>query len=138
MREPPRAVDANVLLRYLLDDVPEQSDSARRLIDSDTPLGLTAVVLAELAWTLRGPLYRHDRAEVARVLAALVARANIMAVGFVKAEALAALATCAAATGAADFGDALIAACARSEGITEVYSFDARFARAGLMPIAPG
>lgn len=59
--EPLRAVDANVLLRYLLTDVPDQAERARLLVDSDQPLGLTAVALAEIAWTLAGPHYRYPR-----------------------------------------------------------------------------
>ncbi len=52
MAEPLRAVDANVFLRYLLQDVPEQATQARRLIDSERPLALTAVTLAEVAGRL--------------------------------------------------------------------------------------
>jgi predicted nucleic acid-binding protein len=39
--------------------------------------------------------------------------------------------------GAPDFGDALIAAIARSSGVTEVYAFDRRFERAGLAAVQP-
>jgi predicted nucleic acid-binding protein len=49
MAEPLRAVDANVFLRYHLQDVPEQATQARQLIDSERPLALTAVTLAEIA-----------------------------------------------------------------------------------------
>jgi len=113
MPEPLRAIDANVLLRYLLSDVPEQAHRARRLVDSEQPLGLTAVALAEVAWTLAGPRYRRARATVATQLIDLLARENIVTVGFDKAEAQAALMACAVQVGAANFGDALIAACAR-------------------------
>ena len=137
MPEPLRAIDANVLLRYLLSDVPEQAHRARRLVDSEQPLGLTAVALAEVAWTLAGPRYRRARTTVATQLIDLLARENIVTVGFDKAEAQAALMACAVQVGAANFGDALIAACARSAGVQEIYSFDQRFARTGLTPLAP-
>lgn len=133
-----RAVDANVVLRYLLNDDQEQSELASRLIDSDQQLGMTAVALAEIAWTLAGPHYGRPRADVARALVGLLARQNIVALGFDKAEAQAALLTCIQETGAATFGDALIAACARSAGVREIYTFDRRFARAGLTPVALG
>ena len=68
MTDPLRAVDANALLRYLLKDVPDQAKQARHLIDSAHPLGLTAVTLAEVAWTLAGPRYRRARPAVARQL----------------------------------------------------------------------
>lgn len=132
-----RAVDANVLLRYLLRDVPDQAERARRLIESEEHLGLTPVALAEVAWTLAGPRYRRDRAEVALRLVDLLARENIFTLGLEKAEAQAALMACTPPTGAASFGDALIAACARSAGVHEIYSFDQRFARAGITPVTP-
>ena len=135
MPDPLRAVDANVLLRYLLRDVPEQAEQARQLIDSARPLGLTAVTLAEVAWTLAGPRYRRARPAVARQLIDLLARENMVTVGFDKAEAQTALLACTAPSGAANFGDALIAACARSASVQEIYSFDRHFARAGLTPV---
>ncbi len=61
-----------------------------------------------------------------------------LAIGFDVSEAQAALLTCTAEVGAAGFGDALIAACARSFGIKEIYSFDQRVERAGLIRLAPG
>lgn len=137
MPEPLRAVDANVILRYLLKDVPEQAERAERLIDSRQPVGLTAVALAEIAWTLAGRLYTFDRPTVTMLLIDLLARENIVTIRFDKVEAQVALAACMSQTGAADFGDALIAACARTEGIEEIYSFDRRFSRSGLIPIQP-
>ncbi|MGA7673157.1 MAG: PIN domain-containing protein [Nitrolancea sp.] len=132
-----RAIDANVILRYLLQDVPHQFEAARRLIESRESLGLTSVALAEIAWTLTGPYYRVDRKRVAGLLVAILSRENITTIGFSKEEALAAMQSCATDDAAADFGDALITACARSAGIDEIYSFDNRFARAGLNPITP-
>ena len=135
--EPLRAIDTNVLLRYFLKDIHEQAEKAHRLVDSEQPLGLTAVALAEIAWTLAGPTYRRGRAAVAMQLIDLLARENIVAVGFDKAEAQAALIACTTQVGAANFGDALIAASARSAGLQEIHSFDQRFARAGLIPLPP-
>jgi uncharacterized protein len=137
MADPVRAVDANVLLRYLLNDIPDQAEAARRLVESERPLGFTPVTLAEVAWTLAGPRYRHSREVVANLLIRLVARENMVAIGFEKAQAQAALLACAAPFGGSSFGDALIAATARSAGLAEVYTFDRRFARAGLTPIRP-
>ncbi|MBI2953346.1 MAG: PIN domain-containing protein [Chloroflexi bacterium] len=135
--EPLRGVDANVVLRYLLRDIPEQAERARVLIDSDRPLGLTAVALAEIAWTLAGPRYRHERGIVATELIELLGRENIVCVGYERAEAQAALLACTSDGGAASLGDALIAACTRSAGLDEIYSFDKGFSRTGLTPIRP-
>lgn len=137
MPEPLRSIDANVLIRYLLKDVPGQWEKAERLIDSTNPLGLTAVALAVTAWTLAGPRYKGNRDQVAEALTDLLAKDNIVAIGFDKTEAQMALAACTSERGSANFGDALIAACARSAGSREIYSFDQRFARAGLTPIPP-
>lgn len=136
MPDPLRGIDSNVVLRYFLGDVPEQAEKARKLIESEQPLGLTAVALAEVAWTLAGPRYRRERAAVAMHLIEFLARENVTAIGFDKVEAQIALMNCTARVGAANLGDALIAACARSVGIQEIYSFDERFGRAGLIPVA--
>lgn len=132
-----RAVDVNVLLRYLLNDIPEMAERARRQVESYEPLGVTPVALAEVAWTLAGPRYRIDRGAVATQLVELLARENVVLVGFSKEEAQAALLTCGSGAGGASLGDALIAACARSAGVREIYSFDQNFSRAGLSPITP-
>jgi|SRR5579884_770585 len=135
MAEALRAIDANVILRYFLRDVPAQAVSARRLIESERPVAVTAVVLAEVAWTLARPLDHYERREIAEALIELLTRENVVAIGFEKGEAALALAACARDSGAANFGDALIAACARSYGVSEIYTFDQQFARAGLVPI---
>lgn len=136
MPEQPRAVDANVILRYLLDDLPDQAAKARRLIESDEVLGLTAVTLAEIAWTLAGPRYRIDRGTVALRLIELLGRENLVTIGFDKGEAQASLATCTSGA-AAHLGDALVAACARSAGVRDMYSFDESFDRTGMVTIVP-
>lgn len=107
-----RAVDANILLRYLLGDDPEQSPKATRLMESGELLGLTAVALAEAAWTMTRPHRGLGRAWVAAALIALLESDTVIAVGFDKAQARDALLDCARPVGAADFGDALIAGAA--------------------------
>lgn len=136
MADQPRAIDANIVLRYLLRDTPDQSERARDLIESEAVLALTAVALAEVAWTLAGPRHHRSRGIVALELIAFLARENLICVGFDKAEAQQALLACVPDVGGADLGDALIAASARSAGILEIYSFDQHFARAGLTPIS--
>jgi predicted nucleic acid-binding protein len=132
-----RAIDANVILRYVLHDIPEQAARARRLIESTEPLGVTAIALAEAGWTLTGPSYRRSRAAAASALADLLARGNVIALGFDKALAGAALLTCIPEIGGANIGDALLAACSQSEGVNEIYSFDETFKRTGMTVIAP-
>lgn len=65
------AVDTNVLLRYLLDDDPQQSARAAELIEGTEPVLLTDVVLVEALWTLRGRKYQLDKAGLMAVVQAL-------------------------------------------------------------------
>ena len=132
-----RALDTNVVLRYLLDDLPNQAERARRLIESEQVIGVTVVVIAEVAWTLAGPSYRLDRRDVARQLTLFLARENVVTIGVDEAEVVAALSRCARTVGAANFGDALIGACCLSAGVDIIYSFDREFPRAGLRAVEP-
>ncbi len=63
-------IDTNVLLRYILQDDPEQAAAASEIIESLTeqsPGYLNHVVLCEAVWVLlRG--YHYDKASVAQVL----------------------------------------------------------------------
>ena len=65
------AVDTNVLLRYLLDDDPEQSPRAAALFGGKNKILVTDVVLVETIWTLRGKKYKLSREALARVVLAL-------------------------------------------------------------------
>ena len=66
------AVDTNVLLRYLLDDDPEQPPLAVALIEDKREILITNVVLAETLWTLKGRKYGLDRSALAGVVEALL------------------------------------------------------------------
>jgi predicted nucleic acid-binding protein len=133
--EPLRLVDTSVLIRYLTNDIPERAVLARRLIDSDAPIGVTTVVLLETAFVLRNPPYAQKREDVVDVLVELLQRENVQGVGVEKSEAALALMLC-RPSGTVGSGDALIAATGRTAGITEAYSFDETFARAGLRVVA--
>lgn len=65
------AVDANVLLRYLLNDDHEQSPRAAALFIGKSKILVTDVVLVETIWTLRGKKYKLGREALARVILAL-------------------------------------------------------------------
>ena len=78
MREPFQKsmpiVDANVLLRYLLDDDPEMAARSREIILSGVQT--TIEVLAEVVYVLRGP-YRASRSDIADGLLALLQDVSI-------------------------------------------------------------
>jgi predicted nucleic-acid-binding protein len=72
------AIDTNVLLRYLLDDDPEQSSLAAHLITGMRKILITDVVLVETLWTLRGKKYLLNKTELAAVVDALFQEPNII------------------------------------------------------------
>jgi predicted nucleic acid-binding protein len=140
--QPLRLLDTSVIVRYLSNDLPDRAEQARRLIESDVPLGITAVALLEVAYVLRGAPYRYARSVVVDALVLLLQRENVHGVGMDAIHAVTTLQLCRAST-AVSVGDALIAATGLSAGVSEVYSFDARIGRSGLrvMPFpdaAPG
>lgn len=69
-------VDANVVLRYLLDDHPELSEKARQALDSGMTTYVSTEVLCEIVYVLRS-VYLVERAEIATTLGALVARPHL-------------------------------------------------------------
>ena len=66
------AIDTNVLLRYLLADDAIHHDKARWLIESESPVLITDVVLVETVWTLTGKRYGLDKASVCDLVRSLM------------------------------------------------------------------
>ncbi|MBR2835507.1 MAG: PIN domain-containing protein [Coriobacteriales bacterium] len=62
-------VDANVILRYLLNDVEEQSEYAKKVIEQGCEI--TAEVLAEVVYVLKG-VYQVPKEEISALLTALL------------------------------------------------------------------
>ncbi|WP_439598379.1 type II toxin-antitoxin system VapC family toxin [Falsiroseomonas sp.] len=117
-----RAVDTNILVRFLTGDDPMQAEAARRII-GQSPVFVPRTVLLEVEWVLRG-VYGLPAVRVLRALrdiagipgvtledAALVARA----IGWAEAG--------------MDLADALHLAAAGS--CTEFVTFDRRFVKTG-------
>ena len=67
-------VDANIILRYLLDDHPEMSEMAKELILSGAHT--TAEILAEVVYVLKG-VYHVDRHDIAATLEAFLQEISI-------------------------------------------------------------
>ncbi len=72
-----RAVDTNVVLRYLTNDDPAQERIARSVMRAG--FVLTATVLVETEWVLRSA-YRWPRERIATALAALIDLPSAIAV----------------------------------------------------------
>lgn len=69
------AVDTNVVVRYLTDDDPAQSQIARRIV-GDNAIRVPDTVMLETEWVLRS-LYGYSQARIHSGLAAFVALDNV-------------------------------------------------------------
>ena len=123
------ALDISVLIRYLTGDGPSRAARARNLLAraaaGELELLVPPVVLAELAWVLESH-FRLARAEVAEILDAVLATPGLS----IPDRPVLLAAASAYRDHGVDFTDAWIAAVARAQGCTTVYSFDRRhFAR---------
>jgi len=67
-------IDANVILRYLLNDHPSMSEVAKETIISGAQT--TAEVLAEVVYVLKG-VYQVDRSTIAETLESLIQEISI-------------------------------------------------------------
>jgi len=122
-------LDTNVLVRFLLDDDPHQSPRAvalmKRLELKKESAWLEESVLAETVWVLEKG-YAVPRSEIARLLTTILELPGIRCRS--RRAMLEALTRFSTTT--CDIIDCLLAACARSRGLT-VYSFDQDFKRLG-------
>lgn len=128
-------LDTNVVVRLLIGDDPQQTPLAERaFLDAIAGGGvyLPAVVLAEVAWVLRG--YDLDRATRHRLLERLVRTRGVVVDDIdVVINALDQFRQ------GGDLADQLILARATSAGALPVLSFDQRFsASAGVELLSPG
>lgn len=67
-------IDTTVILRYLLNDVPEQSKASSKLMEklvSEEEAYLHDVVIAELVWTLE-KFYKVPKAKIRKVISELL------------------------------------------------------------------
>lgn len=117
-----RAIDTNVLVRYLRNDDPRQSPVARDLIDeaaASDPLLVPNEVLVEIFWLL-AKRQKFPRARIADILWALLDNAHLAFSDRVAVSA----AVDAYAQGPAGFVDYLIAATAQACGADYTLTFD--------------
>lgn len=118
-----RAIDTNILLRYLRDDDLEQSARARRLIDEEAspndPLLVGPEILVEINWFM-ARRSKLSRAEMVSVFHDILDNAHLRVADALAVEA----AVDAFATGPAGFVDYLIAATARARGAEFTFTYD--------------
>ena len=118
-------LDTNVLVRYIVQDDPEQSLAATRLIESrctvQSPGWVGVTVLMELVWVLT-TAYRYEKAVVASVIRQLLRTTELM----VEDRETAWTALREFETGNADFADCLLSHRNHASGCTQTYTFDRR------------
>lgn len=119
-------LDTNVLVRYLVQDDPVQSELAARLIEErctkQSPGRISLVVLCELVWVLLGA-YRYPKKSVTDVIGQLLATTELE----VENEEVARLSLDAYRNGAADFADYVIGCSNKKAGCDKTYTFDHDF-----------
>ena len=121
------ALDTNVLVRFLVQDDPDQARLASEVIDQLTesaPGFVGREVLVELVWVLERA-YRFGRAEIAGALDGLLASTELIIEG---ADDIGPALELFRNDGF-DFADLMIAAAARRAGASELVTFDRKAAR---------
>lgn len=130
-----RGVDTNVLVRLLTADDPGMHATALGLFTAAEAAGeslyLSTPVLCELAWTLRGPRYRHGGEAIVEVLDRLLATPAIE----VQDRDAVQRAVRDFAAGRGDFADHLIGHLAREAGCTDTVTFDRQLSGSSLFSV---
>jgi predicted nucleic-acid-binding protein len=119
-----KAVDTNVLLRFIVRDHPQQFDAASAFLRArtpDDPAFISLIVVAELVWALRRR-YRYPREDVSAVVAALLEAAEVVFEDEPHLSALLGMHP------KGDISDHLIAHCAVRAGCASVATFDKKAA----------
>lgn len=116
-----KALDTNVLVRYLVQDNPAQSAKANEIVEREESLFLNCIVLCELVWVLESA-YQYEREVIADVLEKILITKQFEIDG--KEEAWMALSDYNSSR--ADFADCLIGRRNLSMGCETTVSFDKR------------
>jgi predicted nucleic-acid-binding protein len=126
-------LDANVLVRYIMQDDAKQSPKANRLIDgltAENPGFVPLVAMVELVRVLSSSC-DLDRAQVAQALELLLRGKELV----VDRTDIVALALKRFKSGGADFADCLIEATARDAGCSTTMTFDVGAVKAAGMTL---
>ncbi len=120
-------LDTNVLVRYIVQDHPQQSARAAAFIESqctaDDPGRIDSIVLCELVWVLESA-YGYQRDTVATVLRRILETAELIT----EDPAYAWTALRAYASGPADFADYFIGLRNHERGCKTTWTFDEKAA----------
>lgn len=124
--------DTNVIIRYVLRDMPEQAEQIRQIVEDHPRLLLTAGTIAEVGFVLMR-FYKVPREIVVDSLVILLQRSNIAVHQLETDIVIQALMMC-RPSGRVAFADAMLWASARSAGMgATVYTLDRRFPSIGIV-----
>lgn len=123
-------LDTSVVVRYLTADEPALAERAAAILDHEEGLGVSDVVIAEVAYVLTS-VYGVPRDMVVDNLIALLLKENLQICGLRKDRVIEALLSC-RPSGRVSFADALIWAAARELRVPRIYTFDGRFPAQGV------
>lgn len=125
-----RAIDANIILRYLTNDVPSQAKQAEELLkrveEGSEEVFLPDIILADIIWILEG-YYKQPREEIREWITAIISLQGLIFSD--KDTALNALDIY--LDKKIDWSDAFAASQMLQREITEIYSFDRHFDKIG-------
>lgn len=128
-------LDTNVIVRYIMQDDPEQLAQAIEVIEGqlsdEDPGFITQIVLVETVWVLK-TVYRIPKAGLISVIDGLLTTRQLRVEG----SELVVRALRSYRVGNGDFSDALIATVCAANGCGETLSFDRKAANVGMRLIA--
>ncbi len=121
------ALDTNVLVRYITQDVPEQATIAEKLLNQLTPNRqgfISREVALEIVWVLERS-YKFSRNQIVEVLTTMIGAENLV----VEFDEDVARATIIYEQSGTDFSDLAILMASKRVGCEILYTFDRKFAR---------
>ncbi|KKM10576.1 nucleotide-binding protein [Clostridiales bacterium PH28_bin88] len=125
MKEP-RVIDANILLRFLTNDVPEQADRCatllKRVEEGTEQVFLPDLVLADVVWTLE-KFYKQPKEKIRELLLPVL---GLRGIRFSSKE-TARQALQFYSEKNVDWTDAFVAAQMPAKGLLQIYSYDRDF-----------
>lgn len=132
-----KGLDANILLRFLTNDLPEQAERCEKLLDKVQEgrelVFLAEITLADVVWTLE-KYYKLPRKDIRLAMTRIIELKGLQFSN--KSQALIALDTYVEKN--VDWTDAFMAAQLIAKGIKEIYTFDKHFKKfAELTKIEP-
>lgn len=126
-------IDTNVLVRYLVQDDPEQSAAAGRFFDTltvEAPGFISAISIVELVWVLES-CYNATRQDIHGVMEGLLRTRELI----VERAELIWQSLRLFTKGKADFADCVIERCGQAAGCDHTITFDQNAAKASGMKL---